>query len=154
MYSDKDFFFALCFTPGARLLPVLGPRLWRLRSNTWHDALLVSSRASSDQVPVARGVCPMLIRDVQRTPRHRLGEFGGYFVCAIQNPNYQNLFLFEWFRDLNVRYSDPDCFSFVLKRNTNTNVNCTCMQCMSAFWIEQISLIPGLFNRMSIVFRC
>ena len=49
------FFFALCLTPGARL-PVLGPRLWCLRSNTWHDALLMSSRASSDQDPVAGGV--------------------------------------------------------------------------------------------------
>ena len=34
------FFFALFLTPGAGL-PVLGPRLWCLCSNTWNDALLV-----------------------------------------------------------------------------------------------------------------
>ena len=53
--DDTVFFFALFLTPGAGL-PLLGPRLWCLRSNIWHDTLLVSSTASSDQDPVARGV--------------------------------------------------------------------------------------------------
>ena len=53
-----SFFFHSRLLPGTRS-PVVGPAPlgYRYRrSNTWHDALLCSSRASSDQEPVVRGV--------------------------------------------------------------------------------------------------
>ena len=83
----KSFFFSLSPTlgdwvPCGRTCSFTGYRY--RRSNTWHDALLCSSRASSDQEPVVRGVKMMSEWEVESQCNLKFKKAKFCYLCGVK----------------------------------------------------------------------